>query len=132
MGAVHMDLNKWERHYEAMYPLDNPYGVRALFEDYHKLWGRVYDRGDYDALIVILDFMGALDSVSLTKKQREALFYVYMIGMKQEDAAKQLGYASHRAVGRLIDRAVISISINEGYDEEVLREKYEFHIQQIG
>lgn len=129
MGAVHFDLGKDMRKYEALYPLDNPYGVRALFEDYHKLWGRIYDRGDFDALIVILDFMVALEESNLTKKQKEALFYVYFIGMKQEDAAVKLSYASHRGVGRVVDRAILSIATKQGYDEEVFCEKYKLRIQ---
>jgi DNA-directed RNA polymerase specialized sigma24 family protein len=124
MGAVSVDLNKRERLYEARYPLDNPFGVRHLFEDYDKLRDSAYSKGDYDALHVMIDFKDAVDNANLTQKQKDALHYVYDLGYTQEDAADALGYASHTAVNNLIDRAINRIAEAQGFDEEVYIEKH--------
>jgi DNA-directed RNA polymerase specialized sigma24 family protein len=124
MGAVSVDLSKRERVYEARYPLDNPFGVRHLFEDYDKLRDSAYSKGDYDALHFIIDFKDAIDNAKLTQKQKDALHHVYNLGYTQEDAAESLGYASHAAVNNLIDRAIYRIAESQGYDAEVYIEKH--------
>jgi DNA-directed RNA polymerase specialized sigma24 family protein len=124
MGAVSVDLNKRERVYEARYPLDNPFGVRHLFEDYDKLRDFAYSKGDYDALHVILDFKDAMDNAKLTQKQKDALHHVYNLGYTQEDAAEALGYADKSAINHLLDRAINKIAESQGYDEEVYIEKH--------
>ena len=43
--------------------------------------------------------------------------------MTQAEAADLLGHADHTTVVYLIDRAVRNISEQQGYDEEVFREK---------
>jgi DNA-directed RNA polymerase specialized sigma24 family protein len=124
MGAVSVDLNKRERLYEARYPLDNPFGVRHLFEDYDKLWDSAYSKGDYDALHVMIDFKNAINNAKLTQKQKDALHYVYNLGYTQEDAAEALGYAGKQSISNLIDRAINNIAELQGYDEEVYIEKH--------
>lgn len=124
MGAVSVDLLKRERRYEARYPLDNPFGVRHLFEDYDYLRDSAYSRGDYDALHVIIDFKDAMDNANLTRKQKGALYHVYDLGYTQEDAAKALGYMDKSAINHLLDRAINKIAESQGYDEEVFYEKH--------
>jgi DNA-directed RNA polymerase specialized sigma24 family protein len=123
MGAVSVDLNKRERLYEARYPLDNPFGVRHLFEDYDMLRDSAYSKGDYDALHVIIDFKDAIEGARLTHKQKYALYYVYNLGYTQEDAAEALGIAQQNVSAR-IDTAINNIAEAQGYDEEVIYEKH--------
>jgi DNA-directed RNA polymerase specialized sigma24 family protein len=123
MGAVSVDLNKRERLYEARYPLDNPFGVRHLFEDYDMLRDSAYSKGDYDALHVIIDFKDAIEGARLTQKQKYALYYVYNLGYTQEDAAEALGIAQQNVSAR-IDTAINNIAESQGYDEEVIYEKH--------
>jgi DNA-directed RNA polymerase specialized sigma24 family protein len=123
MGAVSVDLNKRERIYEARYPLDNPFGVRHLFEDYDRLHDSAYTNGDYDALHVMIDFKDAIEGARLTRKQKDALYYVYNLGYTQEDAAEALGIAQQNVSAR-IDTAINNIAESQGYDEEVIYEKH--------
>lgn len=122
MGSVRVDLNKRERWYDVRYPLDNPYGIKHIFEDYRKLWKSVYERSDLDALNVILDFMQALYEARLTDKQKEALFLVFIEKMTQEEAAEELGIDRSKVSTR-VDRAINKIAKSQGYDEEVFYEK---------
>lgn len=124
MGAVSVDLNKRDRLYEARYPLDNPFGVRHLFEDYDKLRDSALTDGDYDAMNVMIDFKDAKENAKLTQKQKDALHYVYRLGYTQEDAADALGYADKSAISHLLDRAINKIAESQGYDEEVYIEKH--------
>nr|WP_154895265.1 RNA polymerase subunit sigma [Paenibacillus xylanexedens] len=124
MGAVTVDLWRLERQYDLKYPMDNPFGVRAILEDYHSLWERTVTEGDYDALIVVLDFIDALEEARLTQKQKRALYCVYMEKMTQEEAATELGYATHKGVGNLIDRSISKIAESQGYSEEWWRETF--------
>lgn len=124
MGAVTVDLWRLERQYDLKYPLDNPFGVRAVFEDYLSLYERSMTEGDYDAYNVILDFIDAVRDARLTAKQKRALYYVYIEKMTQEEAAEALGYANHMGVKLLIDRAINKVAENQGYSEEWWRESF--------
>jgi DNA-directed RNA polymerase specialized sigma24 family protein len=124
MGAVTVDLWRLERQYDVKYPMDNPFGVRAILEDYHSLWECTVTEGDYDALIVVLDFVSALDGARLTSKQKRALYFVYMEKMTQEEAAAELGYSDKSAINKLLDRAISKIAEAQGYSEEWWRETY--------
>ncbi|WP_340028979.1 sigma factor-like helix-turn-helix DNA-binding protein [Paenibacillus sp. FSL H7-0940] len=123
MGAVTVDLWRLERQYDLKYPMDNPFGIRAILEDYHSLWERTVTEGDYDALIVVLDFIGALEEARLTPKQKRALYYVYMEKMTQEEAASELGCAQNTVNDRVY-RAILKIAESQGYSEEWWRETY--------
>lgn len=124
MGAVTVDLWRLERQYDLKYPLDNPFGVRAAFEDYLSLYERAMSEGDYDAYNVILDFVDAVKDARLTPKQKRALYYVYIEKMTQEEAAESLGYADNTGVKYLLDRAISKIAENQGYCEEWWREAF--------
>ena len=123
MGAVSVDLNKKERWYEVKYPLDNPFGVRFIFEDYDALYHAAYTKGDYDALNVLIDFKQAIEETGLTVKQKDALYYVYELGYKQEEAANVLGIAQ-KNVSTRIDTAINRIAESQGYNEEDYYEKF--------
>lgn len=123
MGAVTVDLWRLERIYDVKYPLDNPFGVRAVFEDYSALKQRALTQGDYDAHNVILDFADAIKGAKLTQKQKDALYYVFIEKMTQEEAAETMGIAQSKVSGR-VDRAINRIAESQGYDEGVFRESY--------
>jgi RNA polymerase sigma factor (sigma-70 family) len=123
MGAVSVDLNKRERIYEARYPLDNPFGVRHLFEDYGKLETLARKESDFDALIVLMDFEQALIDAKLTTKQKEALFLVFIAKLTQEEAAAEMGIDQSKVSTR-VDRAINKVAESQGYDEEVYVEKH--------
>ena len=59
--------------------------------DQHRLKARAYDKGDYDAIVILLDLMRARFEAGLTERQKEALFYVYDLDMRQIDAAEAMG-----------------------------------------
>lgn len=124
MGAITIDLWRMERQYELKYPLDNPFGVRAIFEDYLTLYQRAITQGDFDAYNVILDFVDAVVGARLTQKQKLALHYVFIEQFTQDEAAETLGYANHKGVGNLIDRAILRVAESQGYDEGVFHEKH--------
>lgn len=123
MGAVSVDLNRKERQYDLMYPLDNPVGVRNIYEHYYKLTARWQDGGDYDAMLLLLDFAQAVEDAELTQKQSDALDYVYMRGLTMEESARELGYAGKQGVSYHVETGILKIAQLQGYDEEVFREK---------
>lgn len=124
MGAVTVDLWRLERQYDLKYPLDNPFGVRAAFEDYLSLYERAMTEGDYDAYNVIIDFVDAVKDARLTPKQKRALYYVYIEKMTQEEAAEALGYSGKQGINNLIERAIFKIAENQGYNKEWWLETY--------
>lgn len=124
MGAVKVDMHKKERWYDEKYALDNPFGVRHVFEDYEKLVEIVQLSSDYDALNVLIDFEKALEVAKLTDKQKNALEYVYYEKYTQEETAELLGYADHTSISKLIDRALTKVAESQGYDEEAFYEKH--------
>lgn len=75
------------------YPaLSEPQQVRLLLSDIHGLQARA-NRGDYTAVDVLVDLGAAIKQANLTRRQREALHYVYVRDMTQADAAKTIDIA---------------------------------------
>jgi len=66
-------------------------GLHRLLRDQHRLRARAFDKGDYDAIIILLDLARARFEAGLTERQKEALFYVYDLDMRQVDAAAEMG-----------------------------------------
>ncbi|MBD2867746.1 sigma-70 family RNA polymerase sigma factor [Paenibacillus arenilitoris] len=115
-----IDVNKREREYEALYALNNPYGVRQLFENVHRIIENAYGNGDIDALILYLDFAQALKKGHLTQKQKEALRLFYVESMTQQQTAEMLGIAQQKVSDR-VDRAIERVAKASGYDKEAQR-----------
>ncbi|MFZ4454313.1 hypothetical protein [Salibacterium aidingense] len=108
IGAPKIDMNEKERALEARYALDSPAGVRKILRDYHALLERQY-KGDYDAVVILNDLQRAVDQAQLTRRQRQAVYYVYVRDLTQSDAGKAIGVAQHSLAG-LLARAEAEIA----------------------
>lgn len=92
IGSVKRDIHASERRYETEYPgLHTSTGVKALLRDYTKLCKNAYDKGDYDALVLLLDCHTAVERAKLTARQREVITLVFIEGLTQEEAGDELG-----------------------------------------
>ena len=86
--------------------------------DQHRLKARAYDKGDYDAIVILLDLMRARFEAGLTERQKEALFYVYDCDMRQEDAAAEMG-VTREAIAQFVRGAQKRIlKVYEHWTEE--------------
>lgn len=121
MGA-HIDIYRRSREYDRLYPLDQPYGVRRVLED----WRLLEIDGTYESAEVMTDARQAFGEARLTDKQRRALRLVLVDGWTQEEAARQLGYASHKGVNEIINRAVMNVAKSQGFDERAWKDKYDY------
>lgn len=117
IGVSHIDTQRRAREYDAKYPLDTPYGIRAVLDDYWRLVAAV-EAGDYDAVDVLLDFFVTMDRAELTDKQFAAIVAVFVEGLTQEEAAPLLGLASKSGVNNLIQRAIARMAEANGWGGE--------------
>lgn len=93
-------------------------GLHRLLRDQHRLRARAYDKGDYDAIVILLDLMRARFEAGLTERQKEALFYVYDCDMRQEDAAAEMG-VTREAIAQFVRGAQKRIlKVYEHWTEE--------------
>jgi DNA-directed RNA polymerase specialized sigma24 family protein len=65
-------------------------GVKALLRDYNTLHDRGYDKGDYNAVIMIVDLECAITLAGLTDRQSEILRLIYVDDRTQDDTAGAL------------------------------------------
>ena len=65
--------------------------------------------GSIDAADVLFDLERAINAADLTLRQRDVLFYMYGVGVTQEEAASLLG-VSQATVSELLDAAVTKIA----------------------
>lgn len=91
MGAVAIDINANERKLEVMFPMDTREGIETFLEHYTYLKELMYFSGDYDALIMVVDFEDAFANCGLTDAERLIIQKVFIEDMKRVDIAKQLG-----------------------------------------
>lgn len=97
--------------------------VRLLLADCHALNLRA-EAGDYAAIDVLADLGTAIKRAGLTRRQREALHYVYVRDMTQVDAGKVMG-VSRQNVSDFVSGAETKIAEvyyywaghREGYDQ---------------
>lgn len=87
--------------------------VRSLLEQYHALYARQF-KGDYDAVIALVDLEKAISLAGLTERQSEALRLVYDADLTQAVAGERMG-TSQQAVGIALDAAISKIQ--RIYDE---------------
>jgi DNA-directed RNA polymerase specialized sigma subunit len=117
MGSVKVDLSKGEKRLETRYPLDTSNGVRALLENIHHVRESRIQRGDYDAVILLLDMLQSYEEARLTARQREVLTLTYERDLKQESVAELLGI-SQQGVSDHINAAIRKIALYNHVREE--------------
>lgn len=104
--------------------------MRKLLRDYYALIERQY-LGDYDATVILVDLAEAIERARLTKRQRQALYYVYVRDLTQEKAAEYMNGVTRQNVADLLAKAEAAIAeqfeawawMGEGY--EISAETYE-------
>lgn len=88
MGAVKVDIAEDHRKYTQTYALNTSKGVEKLLRDRHKIAARRFT-GDYAACDIIIDLNDAIDKAKLSRRQAEAVTYLYGCGLTHEEAAEE-------------------------------------------
>lgn len=115
MGAVSIDINANERKLDVMFPMHTREGIETFLENYNYIYQLIFYAGDYDALIMIIDFQEALVDCGLTEKERNALYLVFIQDMKRVDVAKMFG-VTKQTVQKWLERATEKLA---SYYEEM-------------
>ncbi|WP_163530953.1 sigma factor-like helix-turn-helix DNA-binding protein [Halobacillus ihumii] len=98
-----------ESKFEKEYPLETPSGVYALFEDYFYVKVSAYDKSDFDAIDLLIDFEIAFNQIGTTLRQREAIYYVFVKDLTQREAAEKMGI-TQQAVHQLVWNVINKVS----------------------
>src|SRR5699024_8980406 len=80
--------------------------------------------GDYDATVILIDLAEAIERARLTRRQRQALYYVYVWDLTQEKAAEYMNGVTRQNVADLLAKAEAAIAeqfeawawMGEGYE----------------
>ncbi|MCY9546801.1 sigma factor-like helix-turn-helix DNA-binding protein [Lysinibacillus xylanilyticus] len=100
--------------------------VKAILSNLHALRERRYV-GDLNASDTLIDFERACEMAKLTKRQKEAIHFVYSVGFTQEKAGKEMGVGQD-VVSSHIDAATVKIDeIYEMWalmDEELTQKEF--------
>jgi RNA polymerase sigma factor (sigma-70 family) len=110
MGSVKVDLSKGEKRLETLYPMDTSDGVRALLDNIHHVREQRFQRGDYDAAILLLDLNDSFNSAKLTARQRQVLSLSFELDLKQEEVASLLGI-SQQGVSDHVNAGIKKIAL---------------------
>jgi RNA polymerase sigma factor (sigma-70 family) len=105
MGAVAVDVNAVERKLEVLYPMHTKEGVETFLEQLPYIQESMYLTGDYDALIMIIDFQTALAASKLSEREQEIINLVFIEDQKRVDVAKLYG-VTKQTVQKQIERAI--------------------------
>ena len=89
MGAVKVDIAGGARKYTQTYALNTSKGVEKLLRDRHKIAARRFT-GDYAACDIIIDLNEAIDRAKLSRRQAEAVTYLYGCGLTHEETAEEM------------------------------------------
>lgn len=74
------------------YPgLYTPVGVKALLRDYTKIRDQGYEKGDTNAIVMLVDLEAALLLAGLTDRQSEIIRQVYVDDKTMDDVAAAIG-----------------------------------------
>lgn len=114
MGAVSIDVNANERKFETMFPMNTRDGVETFLSNYNHLEELMYMSGDYDALIMLVDFDTALEKSKLSLKEKLVLNLVFIQDMQRVDVAK-IQNVKKQTIQKLVERATEKIA--KYYDE---------------
>jgi len=92
--------------------------VRSLLAQYHAIHERQF-KGDYDAVITLVDLGRAIALAGLTERQTEAITLVYGKDLTQADAGTAMDI-SQQAVGTTLEAAIAKIQrIYDGWAENI-------------
>lgn len=89
MGSVKVDIAEDHRKYAHTYTLSTAKGVEKLLRDRHKIAARRF-AGDYAASDITLDLNEAIDRAKLSRRQAEAVAYLYGCGLTHEESADEM------------------------------------------
>jgi RNA polymerase sigma factor (sigma-70 family) len=109
MGAASIDLKSNEHRIETEYPIETPQGVNALLSNIHHVRSSAIDKGDFDAINLLIDFEIAYSRINVTPRQRQAIQLVYFADLTQREAGEIMGI-SQQAVQQLIQSVVNKIA----------------------
>lgn len=84
--AIDSDLNNKMCH--TIYPLYTPQGVYTLLSNIHYLKNARFYHNDLNACVILMDLFTAGSKVKFTLRQKEALYYVFMLDLSQSEAAR--------------------------------------------
>jgi len=108
MGAVSIDLEAKERRLDAQFPMHTREGIETFLEQYNHMKSMMYVHGDYDALIMLVDFDSAMINSRLSAMELNVLQLVYIEDLKKVDVAKRFSVTKQtvqkwceRATGKL-------------------------------
>jgi hypothetical protein len=104
MGAVAIDINANERKLEVMFPMDSREGIETFLENINYLHELMFFSGDYDALILLIDFQNAVVNCGLSEKELKTIHLVFIEDMKRVDVAKQFG-VTKQTIQKFLERA---------------------------
>ncbi len=109
MGAVSVDINASERKLEVMFPMHTPEGVSTFLEQKPYLESLLYYAGDFDALIMLIDFETALENANLTETERTVIDRVFFQDMKRVDVAKMMD-VTKQTIQKQLERGLKKIA----------------------
>ncbi|MCR8843102.1 RNA polymerase subunit sigma [Paenibacillus sp. SC116] len=115
MGAVKVDTTKDSRKYTESYALNTAKGVEKLLRDRHRISSRRYS-GDYAASDILIDLNTAIDNAKLSRRQAEAVTYLYGCDLTQAETANEMD-VTQQAVQQFNSEACRKIAkIFRGWD----------------
>lgn len=109
MGAVSVDINASERKLEVMFPMHTAEGVSTFLEQKPYLESLLYYAGDFDALIMLIDFETALENANLTETERIVIDHVFIQDMKRVDVAKMMD-VTKQTIQKQLERGLKKIA----------------------
>lgn len=66
-------------------------GITRLLRDYYELLSKTEFDGDYDTAIILADLLGAVNSETLTARQRQFIALYYFVGLTFSETAEIVG-----------------------------------------
>lgn len=108
------------------FPMHTKEGVETFLLNYHNLKSSAFSKGDYDALIMLVDFELALLESELTVLELVTLERVFIEDLKRVDVAEEMG-VTKQTIQTRITRATekLAKSYLEGGDVNVPSESTE-------